>query len=474
MKFTPHQYQVRAFNWIINHNRCLLFLEMGLGKTVTTLSAIQRLHRYGECDKTLVIAPKKVAESTWSDEVERWDHLTLSVSNLTGTEKQRTKALEAKADVYVIGRDSVVWLLDKMGESFDFDCIIIDELTSFKNPSSLRFKALKRVLKRVHRVIGLTGTPTPNGLADLWAQVYCVDQGERLGKYITHFRERWFRVMTLPGTHVPVSITPRAGAQEEIMAAISDISLAMRAEDWLTLPPIIIEDIKVKLEQKIMKGYRDFERDKIIKFKESGEELTASSAATLVNKLAQYANGAIYNDEIPVDEPGYIVTLHDEKIKRLWEIYESQPDSPLLIFYQYKHDRSRIEDFLNKKKREGKIKFHFCAYSGMHDMRLWNSGAVQIMLAHPSSTAYGLNLQNGGHRIVWFSTGWNLELYQQANARLHRQGQSHAVMVYNLISEGTVDEKMASVLRGKEGVQTGVMKGIAKKVAMECIKDCKW
>lgn len=462
MRFTPHEYQTRAFNWIIDHPRCLLFLEMGLGKTVTTLSAIQRLQRYAEAEKTLVIAPKKVAESTWSDEAARWDHLSLTVSNIQGTEKQRIEALNREADIYVIGRDSVVWLLETMGDGFDFDCLVLDELTSFKNPSSLRFKALKRVLKRIPRIIGLTGTPTPNGLIDLWAQVYCIDQGERLGKYVTHYRSRWFDVITAPNSHVPIKVTPHKGAQEEIMEAISDIALAMRAEDWLKLPPIMIEDVKVALPPKVAKQYEEFKREKVIEFKQGAEPLTASSAATLVNKLAQFANGAVYTpNPDPYREPD-ITELHDEKIKRLWEIYESEQDSPLLVFYQYKHDKYRIQEFLEKRRKEGKL--HFRIYETAGDMMDWNRGLIDILLAHPASTAFGLNLQVGGSRIVWFSTGWNLEQYQQANARLHRQGQKRAVMVYNLVATDTVDERMAEAIRGKADRQRSVVKGIASNI----------
>ncbi len=332
MRFVPHEYQRLAFEWIISHPRCLLFLEMGLGKTVVCLSAVKRLARYGEAEKVLVIAPKKVAESTWSSEAAQWDHLAgLRVSNVIGGARQRNAALEADADIYVIGRDSVVWLCERYKKKFPFDMVIIDELTSFKNPSSLRFKALRRVLGQVPRVVGLTGTPTPQGLPDLWAQVYCIDGGERLGKYVTHFRERWFTVIT--HNNVPIRIIPKKGAKEEILSAISDIALAMRAEDWLKLPPLIAENVPVRLDEATMKRYREFETEKVLEFKKTGEPLLAGSSASLVNKLSQYANGAIYTDNHNEYGDREVIEIHDEKLKALQDIYESEDNSPILVFW---------------------------------------------------------------------------------------------------------------------------------------------
>ena len=460
-EFVAHEYQKRAFRWVLDHPRCLLFLEMGLGKTVVTLSAIKRLQLYGEAEKVLVIAPAKVAESTWSSEAEEWAHLqTLRVSNVTGTATQRERALALDADVYVISRDSVAWLCERYKKKFPFDMVVIDELTSFKNPKAIRFKALKRVLPQVHRVVGLTGTPTPNGYPDLWAQVYCIDQGQRLGKYISHYYDRWFNVIQLPNG-VPIRFLPKDGAKAEIMEAISDIALAMRTEDWLKLPPILYEDTFVTLPDAVMKKYRKFASDKVLEITKDGKPLTAESAGVLVNKLAQFSNGAIY------DEDRNVVPLHEEKLRMLREIYESERNSPILVFYQYKHDAERILNYFNGLKKKGEITGNFQIYTNDEDRRNWNHGGYDLLLAHPAATAYGLNMQQGGCRIVWFTTGWDLERYKQANARLHRQGQKRPVKVFNLVMKGTVDERMLAALSGKDSVQSAVMLSLAKGV----IKD---
>lgn len=457
-EFVAHEYQKRAFRWVLDHPRCLLFLEMGLGKTVVTLSAIKRLQLYGEAEKVLVIAPAKVAESTWSSEAEEWAHLqTLRVSNVIGTAIQRERALAADADVYVISRDSVAWLCELYKKKFPFDMVVIDELTSFKNPKALRFKALKRVLPRVHRIVGLTGTPTPNGLPDLWAQVYCIDQGERLGKYISHYRDRWFTVIKI-NNNIPIKLLPKDGARQEIMEAISDIALAMRAEDWLKLPPILYEDVFVTLPDAVMKKYRKFAADKVLEITKDGKPLTAESAGVLVNKLAQFSNGAIY------DEDKNIIPIHDEKLQMLREVYLSDDHSPLLVFYRYKHDKERIMSYLLELEKKGEISTAWDEYRGEEDRRIWNRGGYRILLAHPAATAYGLNMQQGGCRILWFTTGWDLEQYKQANARLHRQGQQRPVKVFNLVMKGTVDERMAAALRGKDANQKEVMLSIARGV----------
>lgn len=480
MRFVPHEYQRLAFEWIISHPRCLLFLEMGLGKTVVCLSAVKRLARYGEAEKVLVIAPKKVAESTWSSEAAQWDHLAgLRVSNVIGGARQRNAALEADADIYVIGRDSVVWLCERYKKKFPFDMVIIDELTSFKNPSSLRFKALRRVLGQVPRVVGLTGTPTPQGLPDLWAQVYCIDGGERLGKYVTHFRERWFTVIT--HNNVPIRIIPKKGAKEEILSAISDIALAMRAEDWLKLPPLIAENVPVRLDEATMKRYREFETEKVLEFKKTGEPLLAGSSASLVNKLSQYANGAIYTDNLNEYGDREVIEIHDEKLKALQDIYESEDNSPILVFYQYKHDRDRILSYFDKLKesrlskklipsyydtldRPDRDRGTIEVYRGPSELSRWNKGYIGMLLLHPASAAFGLNMQFGGRRIVWFSTGWKLELYQQANARLYRQGQKYPVRVFHLVAQGTVDERMVAALTGKGAGQRDIVNQLAAAI----------
>ncbi|MDE6072860.1 MAG: DEAD/DEAH box helicase [Muribaculaceae bacterium] len=475
MRFEPHEYQCRAMRWIMDHPRCLLFLEMGLGKTTICLTAVETLRRYGEAERVLVIAPRTVAESTWSDEAEKWDHLTLRVSNVIGTEKQRERALQEDADVYVIGRDSTVWLCEHYNYKLPYDMVIIDELTSFKNPRALRFKALKRSIKGMPRVVGLTGTPTPNGLLDLWAQVYCIDNGDRLGKYITHYRDQWFDYTMR--NNIIVFIRPKKGAQEEIMDAISDIALSMRSEDWLQMPPLVTETVPVKLPEVTMKRYRAFERDKVLELTKGGEALTADSAASLVNKLAQFANGAIYAEDgsfaDSAKEQRRYIEIHDRKLVALEEIFfsEDHTQSPLLVFYQYKHDCDRIIRHFEKLKKEGKVSGLISKYSGWRDLRDWNNGVVCLLLAHPASTAYGLNMQQGGHRIAWFSTGWNLEQYQQATARLYRQGQTHTVRVFNIVAKGTVDEKMARALDTKGTDQRDVMKILADEIIHDVRKE---
>lgn len=453
MKFKAHGYQSRAIGWVETHPRCLLFLDMGLGKSVVTLTAVMRLILHGEVERVLVVAPKKVAESTWSTEAAKWDHLTgLRVRVVAGTPKRRREELEKEGDVWVTGRDSVVWLEEEMRRmKRGFDMVVIDELTSFKNHRSLRFKAMRRLLPSGQRVVGLTGTPTPNGLGDLWGQVYCIDGGERLGRFVTHYRKRWFNCVE--HNNIIIRMMPKAGAEEEIMELISDIALTMRAEDWLRLPAMLEEDVPVALPERVARGYRKFERDKVAEvLREAGGDVravTAASAAALTGKLAQYANGAIYTDD------GSVAEIHDEKLQALGEILEAD-ESPLLCFYQYTHDLDRIMSrFAALNPRH---------YQGALDLEDWNAGKIRLLLAHPASTAFGLNMQAGGHRIVWFSTGWNLELYQQANARLHRQGQQRPVTVQRLIARGTVDERMAEALSNKGISQTELLIRLKSKM----------
>lgn len=453
MKFKAHGYQSRAIGWVETHPRCLLFLDMGLGKSVVTLTAVMRLILHGEVERVLVVAPKKVAESTWSTEAAKWDHLTgLRVRVVAGTPKRRREELEKEGDVWVTGRDSVGWLEEEMRRmKRGFDMVVIDELTSFKNHRSLRFKAMRRLLPSAQRVVGLTGTPTPNGLGDLWGQVYCIDGGERLGRFVTHYRKRWFNCVE--HNNIIIRMMPKAGAEEEIMELISDIALTMRAEDWLRLPAMLEEDVPVALPERVARGYRKFERDKVAEvLREAGGDVravTAASAAALTGKLAQYANGAIYTDD------GSVAEIHDEKLQALGEILEAD-ESPLLCFYQYTHDLDRIMSrFAALNPRH---------YQGALDLEDWNAGKIRLLLAHPASTAFGLNMQAGGHRIVWFSTGWNLELYQQANARLHRQGQQRPVTVQRLIARGTVDERMAEALSNKGISQTELLIRLKSKM----------
>ena len=445
MNYKPYEYQKTAMQWIIDKPRCGLFLDMGLGKTVSTLTAVQQLLDDCEISSVLVVAPKKVAETTWSTEAEKWDHLHgLKVVKVLGTEKQRCMALAQKADVYVTGRDNFVWLVGKYGGQLPFDALVIDELTSFKSAKSERFKAMRIALPSVKRVIGLTGTPAPNGLIDLWAQMYCIDQGERLGKSVSRYREAYFE--THKWNNIVVRCDVKKGCDTIIRDKIADICLSMQAKDYLQLPDMITHTTTVELSDKIMAAYTKFEKEKVLEFRaEHGNEpanVLANSAAGLMNKLSQFANGAIYDEDMQVH------TIHDEKVDRLAEIVEAAQSS-VLVFYQYKHDIPRIE-----AKLKG---YRVRTYQGEKDLKDWNAGNIDVLLAHPASTAYGLNMQQGGHYIVWFGTGWNLEHYQQANARLHRQGQRYPVTVYRLLCRGTVDERAAAALDGKTGVQQSLL-----------------
>lgn len=446
MIYKPYDYQKTAMRWILEKPRCGLFLDMGLGKTVSTLTAVQQLIDDCEIDRVLVVAPKKVAETTWSTETEKWEHLhDLKVVKVLGTEKQRCLALSQKADVYVTGRDNFVWLVGKYGGSLPFDALVIDELTSFKSAKSQRFKAMRIAVPTVKRVIGLTGTPAPNGLIDLWAQMYCIDQGERLGKSVSRYRETYFE--THKWNNIIVRCDVKKGCEDLIRNKIADICLSMQAKDYLQLPDMITHTVTVHLSAKVMAAYTKFEKDKVLEFEaEHGDEpanILANSAAGLMNKLSQFANGAIYDEEKNVHN------LHDEKIERLAEIVEAANGNSVLVFYQYKHDVPRITE-----KLKG---YRVRTYQGEADLQAWNAGKIDVLLAHPASTAYGLNMQQGGHYIVWFGTGWNLEHYQQANARLHRQGQQHPVIVYKLICAGTVDERASAALEEKKGVQQGLL-----------------
>lgn len=433
MIFKAHKYQERAIGWVEDHPRCLLFLDMGLGKSVITLTAVQNLIDHAEVSKVLVVAPKKVAESTWSNEAGKWDHLNLSISRVMGDAKKRQAALKAEADIYVVGRDSVAWLLTVPGIKGRFDMIVLDELTSFKNRSCQRYKAMKLLTDLADRVVGLTGTPTPNGLVDLWAQVSIVDRCERLGKSFRNFAMEYFR--EIKHNFITIKYDPKPGARNMIGKKIEDISLTMKAEDWLELPDMIEHDVVIELDSKTMKSYKDFEKARVMEFIEEGKEVTAASAAALTNKLAQYSNGAVYTDM-----PGVWIEMHRHKIDMLVELMESVSDN-VLLFYQYQHDRDRIMKYLKE--------YNPRVYEGAQEQLDWNSGKIRLLLAHPASVGYGLNLQGGGHTVVWFSTGWNLEQYQQANARLHRQGQEHSVMVHRMICRGTIDERMLGALDSK-------------------------
>lgn len=450
MIYKPYDYQQRATRWVADHPRCCLFLDMGLGKTVSTLTAVVELIDALDVERVLVVAPKKVAESTWSDECKKWAHLScLRVSRVIGTPRQRLAALDAVADVYVVGRDSLVWLLGEMKGRVLFDMLVLDELTSFKNSKSLRFKAARRLSANAHRVVGLTGTPAPNGLLDLWAQMYCVDQGARLGKSKTRYRDTYFHVVE--HNHIPIRCDLKQGADAVIRGKIADICLTMQAKDYLSLPTMTEHTVYIDLPPSVLRRYSAFEREQVLDFidRHTGEHdaLLAGSALALMSKLGQMANGSVYTAD------GEAVAVHDEKAERLAEIVEAA-GSPVLVFYQYKFDAVRICERLQGLRVR--------VYAGDADLRDWNAGRIDVLLAHPASTAFGLNMQQGGHYIVWFGLGWNLELYQQANARLHRQGQTKPVQVFRLVCRGTVDERALSAMSRKGSVQGALLDALSE------------
>ncbi|EYE88015.1 DEAD/DEAH box helicase [Fervidicella metallireducens AeB] len=450
MKYTPYSYQQYAASWIIDKKYSALFLDCGLGKTVITLTAISvLLYDYFEITKVLVIAPLRVAHSTWDEEASKWDHLkNIKISKVLGTEKERIAALNTKADVYIINRENVRWLVNFYKADWPFDMVVIDELSSFKSSKSERFKALRKIRPLTKRIVGLTGTPAPNGLIDLWSQIYLLDGGERLGKTVTGFREKYF----LPdkrNRHIVFTYKPKEGAKEAIYEKLSDICVSMKAEDYLELPQRIDNIISVELNSEVKKQYEVLEKELILSLDDS--DISAGSAAVLANKLIQMANGAVY------DENGEVKYIHDEKLKALDELIEAASCRPVLIFYGYQHDKDRIMNCLSKLNPR--------ILQSDKDIKDWNRGEVQILLAHPASCGHGLNLQAGGNIIIWFGLTWSLELYQQANARLHRQGQKETVIIHHIIAKGTIDEKVMKALADKNTSQTALIEAVKAQMS---------
>lgn len=397
-------------------------------------------------ERVLVIAPKRVAEDTWTREHAKWDHLKhLRISRVLGSSEQRRRALMADADIYVIGRDNVVWLVDHYRGAWPFDMVVIDELSSFKNPQSKRFRALRRVIPLAHRVVGLTGTPSANGLMDLWAEIYLLDRGERLGRTLGAYREAYFRPGARNG-YVVFRWEPLRGAQERIRRAISDICISMSAEDYLKLPKRIDNIIPVKLTAGEMNQYKTMEAEQLLHV--DGEDVVALNAAAVMTKLLQIANGSVYSAD------GNVVRLHRAKLEALLEIVDTT-DSPVLVFYSYKHDLAALQEAIPEAK----------TLNGPADIAAWNAGKVQVLLVHPASVGYGLNLQEGGHVIVWYGLTWSLELYQQANARLYRQGQEKPVIIHHLIAEGTVDEQVMAALERKDTSQAALLAALKERRA---------
>ena len=460
-EFVPHKYQSECIDFILDHPFCGLFLDMGLGKTIITLTAVQKLkYERWSLYKCLVIAPKKVAEATWCKECVKWRHTKdLSLQVVLGTEKERLAALSREADIYVINRDNVQWLVRQVGLRWPFDCVVLDESSSFKNPKAQRFKALKAVRPKIRRLIELTGTPAPHGLTDLWSQIFLLDGGKRLGRTISLYRDMYFLPDKRNGYQV-WSYKLKPGADRVIFGEIADICISMKAEDYLTLPDCITDEIPVKLDKAAQKVYDTLEREQLLKVSED-DWITAGTAGVLTGKLLQLCDGAVY------DENGTVHELHDCKIEAFLETLE-QINEPVLVFYQFQHDRDRL---LSALVRSGVALDRVRVYADARDEEAWNAGQVDVLLAHPASCGYGLNLQQGGHHIIWFGLTWNLEHFQQANKRLHRQGQEKPVFVHILTVEGGVDEDVIRSLTGKERVQDALLTALKakwEKVKEEC------
>jgi len=448
--YKPHDYQEYATKWIIDKKQSGLFLDMGLGKTIITLTAIHDLmFDYFEISKVLVIAPLRVAQSTWEDEIKKWDHLKyLRISKVLGTAKQRKQALYTPADIYIINRENVVWLIEE--NKWFFDMVVIDELSSFKSPRAARFKALRKVVPLTKRIVGLTGTPSPNGLIDLWSQLYLLDQGERLGRTLTSYRDKYF----LPdkrNQHVIFSYKLKEGSEEKIYEKIEDVCISMKAEDYLKLPKRLDHTVMVDLPEKIKKEYERLEKELLLKLDDG--DIVANNAASLTGKLLQMANGAIY------DENKDVSVFHDEKLKALDDLIEAANGKPVLIFYSYKHDEARI------KERYKNIE----SLNSPEDIEKWNKGEIEVLLAHPASAGHGLNLQAGGNTIIWFGLTWSLELYLQANARLHRQGQKKSVIVHHIIAKNTVDEDVIRAIENKNTNQRELLEAVKARIRSDVV-----
>lgn len=451
MRFVPHPYQEFCARAILDKPAVGLFLDMGLGKTAITLTAINEL-RYGRfaIKKCLVIAPKKVAEATWQREAAKWDNLRhLRFATVLGSAKNRIKELYRPADIYVINRENVDWLVDYYKNDWPFDMVVVDESSSFKSHRAKRFKSLASIRSHIQRIVELTGTPSPNGLMDLWSQIYLLDRGERLGKYYTHFRDRYFDPGRR-GRDVIYQYDPKDGAADAVLSKISDICISMKASDYLQLPDCIVHDIPVELDAKAKKAYNELEKKMVLSLPDG--DIDVASAAALSNKLQQLANGALYDDDHQVH------LVHDCKIEAFMELIEQLHGQHALVFYNFKHDKDRLLEALAKSKLRVR------EFTGAKEEVDWNAGKIDVLLAHPASTAYGLNLQDGGHHIIWFGLNWSLELYQQANKRLHRQGQKEPVIIHQLICTGTRDEDLVEALGDKDASQEKVLESLKARI----------
>lgn len=449
MKYEPHDYQKYAIAFIENHPVSAVLLDMGLGKTSITLTAINDLlFDSFLVHKVLIIAPLRVARTTWTAEVDKWNHLqNLICSVAVGTESERRNALLKRADIYIINRENIGWLVEESGVLFDYDMIVIDELSSFKNHKAKRFKSLMKVRPTVNRIVGLTGTPAGNGLMDLWAEFRLLDMGQRLGRFISRYRDKFF-IPDKRNGQIVYSYKPLPNAEEAIYEAISDITISMKAADHLNMPELISTDYLVDMDDKERKIYESFKKNLVIELS-SDKELTALNAATLSGKLSQMANGAVY------DEAGECCRIHDRKMDALEDLIESANGKPVLVAYWFRHDLIRI---MERLKKAG---VYFCVISSDQSIKDWNNGKIAVGLIHPASAGHGLNLQNGGSILVWFGLTWSLELYQQTNARLWRQGQkSGTVVITHIVTRGTVDEQIVKALQKKELTQAALIEAV--------------
>lgn len=448
--FKPYDYQAYAINKIIDNKRFGLFLDMGLGKTVSTLTAIDELkYNYLDVDKVLVIAPKRVAEDTWAQEVEKWTHLShLDVSLVLGTPKQREQALEKDADIYVTNKENTKWICERYKKSWPFDMVVIDELSTFKNSDSQRFKVLKKKWPLFNRFVGLTGTPAPKNIMDLWAQMYLIDGGERLGKFKTHFRQKYFYPTHQISDNV-FNWELKDGSKDEIYSKISDVTVSMESKDYLKMPERIDTVQEAKLSKKERALYDELEQNMVIENDIDDEkDIAALNSASLSNKLLQMSNGAVYAND------GTITHIHDRKLELLDEIVEESQGQPILVMYNYKHDKDRLLE-----------RYSFAETLDSEDyMERWNNGEIQMLITHPASAGHGLNLQYGGSIMVWFGLTWNLEYYEQANARLYRQGQKKTTVIHHLLTENSIDQKVYDSLKNKKLNQNELMNAVKARL----------
>lgn len=449
VEFKPYDYQAHAIDKIINNKKYGLFLDMGLGKTVSTLTAIEKLkYDYLEVDKVLVIAPKRVAEDTWAQEIAKWYHLShLTISLVLGTSKQRTEALAKDADIYITNKENTKWICEKFRKDWPFDMLVIDELSTFKSSSSQRFKILKKQMPLVNRFVGLTGTPAPNNLMDIWSQIYLIDGGERLGKSMTKFRQNFFYPTHQLTEHV-FNWELKDGAKDEIYDKISDVTVSMESKDYLKMPERIDNVQEVKLSKKERAIYDQLKEDMVIEDEtDTNKDIEALTSATLTQKLLQLSNGAVYTSD------GTYKPIHDKKLERLDEIIEEAQGKPILLFYSFKHDKERILE-----------RYDFAEELKGDYMERWNNGDIKLLIAHPASAGHGINLQYGGSIAVWFGLTWSLEQYEQANARLFRQGQTETTVIHHIMTENSVDQDVYKGLQNKQLGQNALMQAVKAQI----------